>query len=207
VIADPESSEAPSFTSLARQRPAPLFLFPIVSSTPDIEAISQSPRRYHARIADMAHDLESETRTTLFVMPSLGLAERVTEMLAEYSTTAELLPSMGAKALQNSRLNSNRIVTVGKLANGFALPAAGLSVLTESDVFGDVERAASQRVVKKARKKRTAAAFLSDLGDLKLGDYVVHVDHGVGQFQGLVQIATAGGTIGSGAPEIQSAAA
>jgi transcription-repair coupling factor (superfamily II helicase) len=197
IVAGPEGSPATSFASLARQRPAPLFLFPIVSSTPDVSVISQSPRRYHGRIADMAHDLESETRTTLFVMPSLGLAERVTEMLAEYSTTAELLPSMGAKAIENSRLNSNRIVTVGKLANGFALPAAGLSVFTESDVFGDVERAVSQRVVKKARKKRTAAAFLSDLGDLKLGDYVVHVDHGIGQFQGLVQIATAGGPTGN----------
>ncbi len=200
-LASPESAPITSLTSLASQRPAPLFLFPIVSSTPDIAAISQSPRRYHGRIADMAHDLESETRTTLFVMPSLGLAERVTEMLAEYSTTAELLPSMSktasTKAREASALASNRIVTVGKLANGFALPAAELSVLTESDVFGDVERAASQRVVKKSRKKRTAAAFLSDLGDLKVGDYVVHVDHGIGQFQGLDQIATAGGPTGN----------
>lgn len=196
-LASPDSSPLAFFASLASQRLAPLFLFPIVSSTPDIAALSQSPRRYHGRIADMAHDLESETRTTLFVMPSLGLAERVTEMLAEYSTTAELLPSMSTKAREASPLASNRIVTVGKLANGFALPAAELSVLTESDVFGDVERAAAQRVVKKARKKRTAAAFLSDLGDLKVGDYVVHVDHGIGQFQGLEQIATAGGPTGN----------
>jgi len=175
-----------------------LFLFPIVPSTPDVAIISQSPRRYHGRIADMAHDLESEPRTTLFVMPSLGLAERVTEMLAEYAITAELLPSMCTKEREASPLSSNRIVTVGKLANGFALPAAELSLLTESDVFGDVERATSQRTVpKKARKKRTAAAFLSDLGDLKVGDYVVHVDHGIGQFQGLEQIATAGGPTGN----------
>ena len=175
-----------------------LFLFPIVSATPDVAVISQSPRRYHGRIVDMAHDLESEPRTTLFVMPSLGLAERVTEMLAEYAINAELLPSMSTKEREASPLTSNRIVTVGRLANGFALPAAELSVLTESDVFGDVERAASQRTVpKKARKKRTAAAFLSDLGDLKVGDYVVHVDHGIGQFQGLEQIVTAGGPTGN----------
>jgi transcription-repair coupling factor (superfamily II helicase) len=193
-----ESAPGGSSPSLASWQRAPLFLFPIVSSTPDIAIISQSPRRYHGRIADMAHDLESEPRTTMFVMPSLGLAERVTEMLAEYSATAELLPSMSTKELGASPLSSNRIVTVGKLANGFALPAAELSLLTESDVFGDVERAASQRTVpKKARKKRTAAAFLSDLGDLKVADYVVHVDHGIGQFQGLVQIATAGGPTGN----------
>jgi transcription-repair coupling factor (superfamily II helicase) len=198
-VAGTESSTIDSFSKLASQRVVPLFLFPIVSSTLDIAAISQSPRRYYGRIADMAHDLELETRTTLFVMPSLGLAERVTEILAEYSTAAELAPSMSAHAgSKHSSPGGNRIVTVGKLANGFALPAADLSVLTESDVFGDVERAASQRAVpKKARKKRTAAAFLSDLGDLKVGDFVVHVDHGVGQFQGLVQIATAGGPTGN----------
>jgi len=206
-IASAESTTLDAFSKLANQRVAPLFLFPIVSSTLDIAAISQSPRRYHGRIANMAHDLESETCTTLFVMPSLGLAERVTEMLADYSTAAVLAPSMSAHAsAKHSSPGGRRIVTVGKLANGFVLPPADLSVLTEIDVFGDVERAASQRAVpKKSRKKRTAAAFLSDLGDLKVGDYVVHVDHGVGQFQGLVQIATAGGPTGNVAAGLERA--
>lgn len=204
-LASPESASFSTFTSLASRQPAPLFLFPISPSTPDISAISQSPRRYHGRIADLARDLETETRTTLFALPSLGLAERVTEMLAEYAITAELLPSLNWKQ-RESALASHRIVTVGKLANGFALPAAALSVLTESDVFGEIERVAQQRSVpKKARKKRTAAAFLSDLGDLKVNDYVVHVDHGVGQFQGLVQIATAGGPTGNVAAGLERA--
>jgi transcription-repair coupling factor (superfamily II helicase) len=189
-------------TSVRRKRE--LFLFTLPNTTPDVSAISQSPRRYRGRIQELAHDLESETRTMLFVMPSLGLAERVTEMLAEYSITAELLPSLSTKERGGGL--ANRIVTVGKLANGFALPAADLSLLTESDVFGEVERAAAQRAVpKKARKKRTAAAFLSDLGDLKVGDYVVHVDHGIGQFQGLVQIATAGAATGNQAAGLERA--
>jgi transcription-repair coupling factor (superfamily II helicase) len=175
-----------------------LFLFNLAREVPEITAISQSPRRYHSRISELADDLESEMRTTLFVMPSLGLAERVTEMLAEYGLTAQLMPSLRKKERDGSAIVSNKIVTVGKLVNGFALPAGDLSVLTESDVFGEVERAALQRAVpKKARKKRTAAAFLSDLGDLRVGGFVVHVDHGIGQFQGLVQIATAGGPTGN----------
>lgn len=183
---------------------APRFLFPIIQSTPDIALISQSPRRYQGRIADLAADLESQPRPALFVMPSLGLAERVTEMLREYQITAELVPSLNYR--QNAALATNRIITVGKLLNGFALPAADLSLFTESDVFGEVERVAMQRAVpKKSRKKRTAAAFLSDLGDLKVGDYVVHVDHGIGQFQGLDQLATAGAATGNQAAGLERA--
>ncbi len=204
-----ERAEPASKRNEGRAEPASkrdLFLLTLAGNTPDVSTISQSPRRYHGRIQEMARDLETETRTTLFVMPSLGLAERVTEMLEEYTITAQLLPSLNKKERDASTLVSNRIVTVGKLANGFALPAADLSVLTEGDIFGEVERVAMQRTVaKKARKKRTAAAFLSDLGDLKVGDYVVHVDHGIGQFQGLVQIATAGGPTGNVAAGLERA--
>ncbi|HJZ69663.1 MAG TPA: transcription-repair coupling factor, partial [Blastocatellia bacterium] len=192
------SEDADSLVAiLASRQSAPLFLFPVTPGIPDVSIISQSPRRYHGRISDLAHDLESEARTTLFVLPSLGLAERVNEMLSEYGVNAELLPSTAAKERGSSSLAANRIVTVGRLTNGFTLPAAELSLLTESDVFGDVERPSQRTVPKKARKRRTAAAFLSDLGDLKVGDYVVHVDHGIGQFQGLLQIATAGGPTGN----------
>src|SRR6185436_5932135 len=133
----PPTSDSPAistFSTLASRQPSPLFLFPIVPSTPDVSAISQSPKRYQGRIADLARDLETETRTTLFVMASLGLAERVTEMLAEFSSTAQLLPSLNWKQRETAALASGRIVTVGKLANGFTLPAADLSILTESDV-------------------------------------------------------------------------
>src|SRR5262249_57738927 len=77
------------------------------------------------------------------------------------------------------------------------MPIAELSLLTESDVFGDVKRPSERKVPRKARKKRTGGGFPSDLGNLKVGDYVVHVDHGIGQFQGLLQIATAGGPTGN----------
>jgi transcription-repair coupling factor (superfamily II helicase) len=189
-----------------------LFLFTISDATPDISILSQSPRRYYGRVNVMAQDLESQAReggqTTLFVMPSLGLAERVREMLAEYDITTELLPSLNRNERDsNQPLAVPRIATVGKLANGFALPAADLSVLTESDVFGEIERAAGQRAApKRARKQRKAAAFLSDLGDLKIGDYVVHVDHGIGQFQGLQQIKTAGAATGNVAAGLERAA-
>ncbi|HKY06566.1 MAG TPA: transcription-repair coupling factor [Blastocatellia bacterium] len=194
----------------SRKRAANLFLFAITTATPEVTMISQSPRRYHGRVHDLARDLEHDAetiaRTTLFAMPSLGLAERVTEMLEEYGLTAQLLPSLNP-AGQEAAIVSNRVVTVGKPSNGFSLPTARLHLLTESDVFGETDRAAPQRAVpKRARKQRKASAFLSDLGDLKVGDYVVHVDHGIGQFQGLKQMTTAGGPTGNVGAGIERAA-
>ncbi len=208
-LAEFTDSRGRQFADASKQSPH-LFLFTVNEAAPDISIISQSPRRYHSRINALAEDLRSEIeRTTLFVMPSLGLAERVREILAEYQITTELLPSLNRNEREaDASLATGRVVTVGKLTNGFTLPAGGLSVFTESDVFGEVERAALQRPQpKRARKQRKAAAFLSDLGDLKVGDYVVHVDHGIGQFQGMNQISTAGGPTGNVAAGLERAAA
>jgi transcription-repair coupling factor (superfamily II helicase) len=200
---------AESFAA-SRKRAGNLFLFTINDATPDISIISQSPRRYYGRVNELARDLAMETesrRTTLFVMPSLGLAERVAEILRDYEVTAELLPSLNINEREaNATLATGLVATVGKLANGFALPTASLNLLTESDVFGDADRAPAQRTApKRARKQRKASAFLSDLGDLKVGDYVVHVDHGIGQFQGLLQMTTAGAATGNVAAGLERA--
>jgi len=193
-----------------RRDSSKLFLFPVSDQTPEVSIISQSPRRYRGRVQELARDLKEEAgeRITLFAMPSLGLAERVREMLAEYDISAELLPSLSVTTREPSEsLASRRIVTVGRLSNGFTLPASGLSLLVEGDVFGEVEREAARPAVpRRARKQRKASAFLSDLGDLKTGDYVVHVDHGIGQFKGLTQIATAGGPTGNVAAGLERGA-
>ena len=69
----------------------------------------------------------------------------------------------------------------GQLTRGFRLPDAGLQIFAEPDVFDEDRR---------VRKRRTgpAGSFLSDFRDLKIGDHVVHVDHGVGVFVGLRQL-------------------
>jgi transcription-repair coupling factor (superfamily II helicase) len=185
--------------TLTEAPPQKLFLFTVGDSTPDIEMISRSQRRYEGRVQEMVRDLETSDQTTLFVMPSPGLCERVREMLGEYGVSA---PFLSLNAVCGDETMSRFIITVGKPANGFSLASASLNLLTESDVFGQHEIIAPPSP---ARKQRRAAAFLSDLGDLKVGDYVVHIDHGIGQFQGLRQIAAAGGPTGNVAAGLERA--
>ncbi len=179
----------------ARNTRAPLFLFPTVEQAPEVEWKTQSALKYHGRLAtlsaDLKHKRESGT-TTMFVMPSLGVAERVTEILSEYEIEARL--SLVEEATESSD-KAQTIVTVGRPSSGFEMPAVQLLVHVESDLFDEagvqtIERrgpgpeGSKQKAVGRKRRLRTAA-FLSDFRDLKAGDFVVHVDHGIGRFGGL----------------------
>jgi transcription-repair coupling factor (superfamily II helicase) len=73
-------------------------------------------------------------------------------------------------------------VVVGPLAHGVVLPADGLVLVTEEEIFGS-------RVHRRRDRQRsvdTTRPFLEDLRSLAPGDFVVHVEHGIGRYLGLV---------------------
>jgi transcription-repair coupling factor (superfamily II helicase) len=65
----------------------------------------------------------------------------------------------------------------GQLERGFRLPAAGVVVFSEAQLF--------RRPQPSRRRREVSGPSLSSLRDLRIGDYVVHEDHGIGQFVGL----------------------
>ncbi|MFL6209313.1 MAG: transcription-repair coupling factor [Pyrinomonadaceae bacterium] len=180
----------------ARAKAAPLFLFPAVEQATEVEWRATAARRYHGRIPELAAAVRrahaQRAASTLFAMPSVGVAERVAEMLAEYNVPARLSFAGEGGAAEDYQA----VVTTGRLSGGFELPDAGLVVHIESDLFdeasdGTVEHralgttAATTASKKGQRKRSKTAAFLSDFRDLKVGDYAVHIDHGVARFGGL----------------------
>ncbi len=189
----------PPKVQLGRRRStrAPLFLFPVAGRVPEIEWKTQSTRKYHGRLASLAVDLISAREngtTTLFVMPSLGVAERVAEILAEYEIDAQLSFAGETFATADSSA-AQTIVTVGRLSGGFEMVAARLLAHVEAELFDEAGAQAIERRAPGAegsrqksdgkRRKSKTAAFLSDFRDLKTGDYVVHIDHGIARFGGL----------------------
>jgi transcription-repair coupling factor (superfamily II helicase) len=119
--------------------------------------------------------LRDAGETIVFVAATPGRAERTIELLKEYDTFA--VPIERADDARYAVV----LVAVGTLSKGFRLPDAGLQIYAEPDVFEEERRAPERRT-------SAAKAFLSDLRDLKIGDLVVHVDHGIGAFVGLRQI-------------------
>ncbi|MEL7058908.1 MAG: DEAD/DEAH box helicase, partial [Acidobacteriota bacterium] len=74
-------------------------------------------------------------------------------------------------------------LVAGDLERGFRLPAAELTLWSERQLLR------RSPIVKKAATKRNRfGPFLSSIRDLKVGDYLVHQEHGIGQFVGLRKI-------------------
>ena len=159
-------------------------------------AISTQPTAtFHGRIPDWITDVKNAQANgdhVVFVAGSHGRAERTVELLTDYQLRAVLASDAG------DYVGGAVLVAEGWLSKGFRLSTPGpqdaktfaLVVYAETDVF-DEER----RKTGAGKKRSPSAAFLSDLRDLKVGDLIVHVDHGIGQFVGLKQISVAGGDV------------
>lgn len=145
---------------------------------------------FHGRIGDWVSEIRAARaarETVLFVAATPGRAERVVELLKDYELLA--VPVFvdprhrdNLQARGEMVHGASVLVATGLLSRGFRLPAAALRIFAETDVFEEEHRPSE-------RRRAAARTFLSDFRDLKVGDYVVHVDHGIGVFVGLKQIA------------------
>jgi transcription-repair coupling factor (superfamily II helicase) len=82
-------------------------------------------------------------------------------------------------------------IVVGALGRGAVLPADGRVLVTEEEIFG----ARAHRRKDSAARADAARPFVQDLRHLSAGDYVVHSEHGIGRYQGLVHKAVSGVTV------------
>jgi transcription-repair coupling factor (superfamily II helicase) len=177
----------------------PIFLFPTAEIVSEMELGSRSTRKFHGDVKIFANELKngfgfsasgfrknSEIKNQkpktknqpLIVLQTQGLAERLSDILREYDVS---LPSDA--------------LLIGDLSGGFEIPALDLVVQTETEIFGESVRNEFQSQKTKDTAKRTRSklgAFISDFRDLKVGDFVVHVDHGIGRFEGLQTISAQG---------------
>jgi transcription-repair coupling factor (superfamily II helicase) len=92
-------------------------------------------------------------------------ADRLVDLLRSYEVPSQALED----------------VALGELRDGFVLWSEGLSYVTEEEIFGT--RVRQQRGRRTTRREQQR--FLEDLRELAVGDFVVHIDHGVGKYLGL----------------------
>jgi len=158
-----------------------LALAPAVPGGEVVALGAESVLSFEDRLPDAPKEIARARRDGLAVVlaaPSKGEREHLERLLSEYDV------DHAGEAISPLAPGSCRVVDGGP-ASGFTFRAAGLLVLTVSDLFGEPRAWAP-------RRKTASEAFLSDLRDLKPGDVVVHRDYGLGKFAGLVTIDDAG---------------
>lgn len=119
--------------------------------------------------------------------------KRLIDLLSNYDLVAEDFTGNFEQcitSLNTDKTLANKILILdGAISEGFIAPAYGFAIVYERDLFPDMVPRRKTSPVKNVRR------FLGALSQLKEGDYIVHIEHGVGLYKGLVQI-TVDGKIG-----------
>ncbi|HEX6094703.1 MAG TPA: transcription-repair coupling factor [Thermoanaerobaculia bacterium] len=127
--------------------------------------------RYNNRLSEFPADVQRNELQQIFFTATKGGREKIERLLKEFNVP-----------FSENRIGPDLTITPGSIARGFTFADLGIVAYSEWDLF---EPPTSTRV---GSRKKKSDAFVSDLRDLKAGDYIVHVDHGVGRFLGLQRI-------------------
>lgn len=125
--------------------------------------------------------LRKDGRKPILASYSVGARERLKGLLEDHGLKGAVLAEdwHSAVAAADTTRSFGVALAVLPLDHGFAAP--GVAVLTEQDMLGD-------RLVRRKKRKKSTDAFLAELATLTPGDLVVHVDHGIGRYEGLMQV-------------------
>jgi transcription-repair coupling factor (superfamily II helicase) len=126
------------------------------------------------RLKDFLNDY---TGRTLILADSQGRRETMLEFFAEY----EFKPPVCDDFAKFTAAIERVMLGVGPLAAGFSFPAGGFAIVTENELYATQARPRREREGRRA----TTEGMLRDLSEVKIGDPVVHEQHGIGRYLGL----------------------
>jgi transcription-repair coupling factor (superfamily II helicase) len=159
----------------------------------EIELNTRPTLRFHGSIPALTEQLknlmQSESRIVL-AAANQGDVERLATVLREYQIPYRLgsrLQHGGESILEEASYMAGDlrvpVIVRTHLASGVSFTDTNLVVFGANDLSDEADVAARPEP-----KRSKTAAFVSDFRDLTIGDYVVHVEHGIAQYQGLKEI-------------------
>src|SRR6266851_1012205 len=164
-------------------------------STKAAELATQPATRFHGNVPAFMAEVRSRLAANEQVMASagsIGELERLTDLCREYELPyllGELEDTAtGVRLAEDSTAGSVSalVLTRAPLSEGVVFPDCQLVLYGTADLFEVLP--ASDR----PKRRPKTAGFFSDFSELKPGDYIVHVDHGIGQFEGLRSLESEG---------------
>uniref|UniRef100_A0A831UDW8 Transcription-repair-coupling factor n=1 Tax=Geobacter metallireducens TaxID=28232 RepID=A0A831UDW8_GEOME len=147
-----------------------------------VDISSDSERVLKPLVARLNGWLEERQRV-IIACHQRGQAQRLYELLSHYPLPLNI--SDRPFPAERERDDGKVDVVIGDLSRGFRLPEGKLIVIAEEEIFG---RRQKRRGVSELRKKQ----IMTSLAELKPGDHMVHLDHGIGIYRGLQHISLSG---------------
>ncbi|MFQ6132013.1 MAG: transcription-repair coupling factor [Armatimonadota bacterium] len=154
--------------------------------------VSWAPEATHVRLATppvdsfggqldlLAEGIREWCRTGHYVVMATPETDRVAEMLDRAARGGR--QGLKVEPLEGQEPKPGRAVLAAQaLSSGFKLPSADLIVLSDAEVFG------WHKLRRPKERKFRAGITLTSLSELAAGDHVVHINHGVGRYEGLVK--------------------
>ena len=149
-----------------------------------IERGGQDPLRkleeHLTRTARSQGETRSPTRV-LIVAESAGRRESILELLRDHRLEPASVESLAAFLASDHRY----AITTSPLASGFFWTEEHVQLVTETELF---DSAPTHRRRRRQEATSDVDALIKDLSELKVGDPVVHANHGIGRYQGLIGI-------------------
>jgi transcription-repair coupling factor (superfamily II helicase) len=150
---------------------------------PDTEEGARYGGQVHLAAEAIRRSLKDGDRVCL-VLRTRGKRDRLVEILREYELSPrreeDLDRGAAGEDFPGAGAGPSLHVLDGHLSRGFRHKEAGLTFITDDEIFGVA--AAGER---KKEKRRGAVGFTTEFRDLAPGDLIVHVDHGIGRFVAL----------------------
>ena len=133
---------------------------------------------YNNSFEMLTRDLKRLKRTgyrVVLLSGSRTRAKRLAEDLRDYN-----LSSFYSEDLNRQVQDGEIMVTYGHVTEGYEYPMLKFMVISETDIFGKTK--------KKKKRKTYEGQKIQNFSELKIGDYVVHENHGLGIYQGIEKI-------------------
>ena len=128
-------------------------------------------------------DWRVQGRRVRIICPTPSAADRLVDILSDYGLALTVARGHAFAELPKP---GEIDVAVAPLAEGFELPDDGLVIVTEQNIFGQRQQ---RRAVRATRRMNA----IDRLAQIQEGDFLVHTEHGIGRFGGLVRISVLGG--------------
>lgn len=137
---------------------------------------SRQMQQFHGQMNLLKNEMdrwEKQEFSVLILAPDQERAERIQSVLEDYD-----MESVIAKDSVTFPLVKPTIA-IGNISNGFEFPLHHVAVLTENELFK------KRKAKPKRKQKMSNAERIKNYQELKVGDYIVHANHGIGKYLGI----------------------